>query len=698
MRRPLLTFLSKIDIFGSQIALTACQKEKFTSGFGGVLTMIVGICTLLFSIRSINNCFARQEAAISTQVMNVANPGPLQLNSSNFIFAIGYENNEYPLSSSIFNFQMKYIVRQQQPDGTVTSTTKTVPLVKCTLDYWEGYETEYKMYGLNNYLCPSTTNYILSGVRKGSNFSSFSLEVVSCVNLAYQPDVVCKSPADLATILPTNTAKISLIYTDNLFNFEDYESPVTRYVNYYSWSVAPGVFTKKVEIPVTQQVIATDGNLVLRLPPPNLNITYSINGNEKIDVAAPITSGSLQLYMGIQFVKNTQLFINTREFSKIDSVLSTIGGVGSMLIGLFAFVGVAYNQYAMKIQIANTLYEFDLQKGSSLENCLKRCCKRRRKVADENFMSPKNQLFSEAHSSLIRISTKNPTIEKIGSEVQKGIIMASFNNYEQSFGRSLPYSLWEYIKRIYNCGKRKEDRLADQASQRMEKEVDLTYIVKKLGEIEKLKEVLFNENQIEVFSYSRAPKIYLENELNHQKPTTTKNSSSKPNESPKKQSAREINTFRKFAILFRSYKKLMLQSKDPINQKLLDLIDSEMQNILYDLDFNLKMNPGLKEAFYKNLSVQAFEEMLERRRKYKESIGLTRSRAASIIARRLSIILRHKRMKKLGSAVKIQVEESPTREISESPLGRGSRKYSGSFMEKHPLFDHIEDDVVLKTI
>ena len=701
MKRPLLAFLSYIDIFGSQITLTACQKEKFTSGFGGVLTLIALTFTTLFSIRATVDCVTRSEATIASQVINVANPGPLQLNSSNFIFAIGYENNEYPLSSSIFNFQMKYIVRQQQPDGTVTSTTKTVPLVKCTLDYWEGYETEYKMYGLNNYLCPSTTNYILSGVRKGSNFSSFSLEVVSCVNLAYQPDVVCKSPADLATIVPSNTAKISLIYTDNTFNFGEYDSPVTRYVSSYSWNVAPGLLTKQVEIPVTQQTIATDGNLMLTVPP-SLNITYRINGAEKIDVSPKVTSGGLDVYMSIQFVKSTQLAVTSRIFAKLDSVFATVGGVGSTLIGILAFVGVAYNEYAMKIQIANTLYEFDLPKGSSQKKASKRCCqRRRRKVEDEKSISSSgssDKKAPESDTSLIKIVDTAKAPEKSNSDAQIGAVMTAFNNYEKSFGRTLPFSLWEYIKRIYNCGKRKEDLLASEATERMEKEVDLTYILKKLGEVEKLKEVFFDENQREVFSYSRTPKIYLENESDDPSnpQAIQKKADSKQDEKKKKQTAREVNTLRKFAMLFRSYQKLCKQNKDPINQKLLDLVDSEMQDILYELDYQLRTDPALKAAFYQNLSVRAFEEILARKRKNKQSFGLTKQQAAYIIGKRLLNATRSKKNRKRVSPEANKAVDFPadTQQVTEIPNGNNISNLSiqnESVISKQQVLIHHQD-------
>jgi hypothetical protein len=52
---------------------------------------------------------------------------------------------------------------------------------------------------------------------------------------------------------------------------------------------------------------------------------------------------------------------------------------------------------------------------------------------------------------------------------------------------------------------------------RIEENLDIRYLVKKLMEVEKLKHIFLNEDQLKLFDLIPKPKIYLENQLDEMK-------------------------------------------------------------------------------------------------------------------------------------------------------------------------------------
>ena len=50
----------------------------------------------------------------------------------------------------------------------------------------------------------------------------------------------------------------------------------------------------------------------------------------------------------------------------------------------------------------------------------------------------------------------------------------------------------------------------DYSSQKMERSLDIVYIMRKIEEIDKLKLLLMSKEQIQMFDYMQRPKIYLD--------------------------------------------------------------------------------------------------------------------------------------------------------------------------------------------
>ena len=162
-------------------------------------------------------------------------------------------------------------------------------------------------------------------------------------------------------------------------------------------------------------------------------------------------------------------------------------------------------------------------------------------------------------SRLFRIKTflkKRPSIFSFFLEINKN--------------DSSKFSYFDYIiyilKTICCMKKSSKEQLITEAEKTYREDMDVTNMVKKLHDVEKLKILLFDEDQLLLFNYLSKPIIKLSNN-NYGEDENMKSSirMSKMMNSKFEKDSKDIET---------SYKKILrLKNDDKINQRLIDLFD-----------------------------------------------------------------------------------------------------------------------------
>ena len=657
-------FVAAFDQFGQQVKLSINSHDEFKTTTGGIMTILAIGLTMIMAAGSVSNYLKHEEPAIAFEYDYTPDPGLSPLNSSNYLFSITAQDSDFNISASYLGFNLFQTTIARYPNGSSTKVKTRIPLQRCPLEYWAGFEDDYYLYNISNRLCPTVMDYNITGSYLSVVYTYLSIEVVGCQNRTDQPDIVCLPQETLDAKVPGKEITLSYMYTDNMFNLNDWTNPVKRYVTNLHWVLAPKLLTKETDIFLQQYDIITDDNYFLNGYWVKNESTYQINGVERDQNYAPVKSGGNDVYMKIYLRKSSSSTIATRTFSKAADILSTIGGLAGFLFMLFGVIAIIYNKILYQVTISNALYEFDIPvpPKKNDKNSKRGCCPKRRKTT----VLPSSASPEKSQGASDRINRLQ-------------LYIKSFDKYTKGQERKLKFNFFDFIMGVLSCWRRKKDRLIAKASEKIEQDTDIIQILKRLQELEKLKEFFFDPNQREIFSYSPPPLITTEIILDKSVARSLSAASpgpKTPNAGKQRRKSilarnsnqpdvADVGVFGKFSSLFDAYQKVRRQ-KTKMNKQLLALLDAEMEETLYNLDYELKIDLEFSKQYYKIIGLRAFEDLLKKAQKKNKK--MTKTEAADLIARRW--LMKYKSRMKTKELEKIK----SLQQLDETRVDRNSQQ------------------------
>ena len=641
--RMLASIIGKFDIFYKPVHLNVNSKHKLTTNAGTVLTVIVIVITLVQSLATISSIFDRTNPMVSIQQEVLQDPGYLQLNSSNFVFAITVQDAGFNLSSSYVSFQMQYRIYTRFPNGTVVKNNTNVPLKKCDPEYMSQFKVDFEKFGIGNALCPSIQQYDLVGTFLADTYHFIKLTAYSCMNDTSQPDIVCKPYDDVMKALTGSTVQVQIFFSNTIFTPTNYSVPISHYMSNLYWNTLAGQQTTNSDIFVNEQVIVTDDNIWLSDMNSHSIISYQIDPSEERPQASALETVDEHNYVlaNLYFRKSANKYSTYRTFPKIQQGLVSVGGIFSLCVGVFGTLALFYTKQQFSLIIANEMYEFDLE-GPSNGKPTRRCCRRKYTTKSTNRIA---NLNDSTINLAARMTEKNAAYnEKNGLD----LYVEKFAKYSSNNRRQLKYTFFDFMVGLLCCRKRYKDRLVAKATGMVARDIDILQILKKLQETDKLKRILLNEHQNNIFSYSRPPLVTLKEPRQNINPSATKNPSPSPTpegfrrRGPRKktvikrsdqllESQQEYDDLHKFAKLFQSYQQLIKsKNQSPLNDKILKILDFEMDQTLFDLMLETRSS---SQMYAQLIGIKIFADMLEKKRT-KKSRRMNKLEAAELIAKK----------------------------------------------------------------
>ena len=181
----------------------------------------------------------------------------------------------------------------------------------------------------------------------------------------------------------------------------------------------------------------------------------------------------------------TQIY--QRNYQKLFNLLANLGGILGALTTIFSLIIKLFIEWKTSELFLNKLYFFNDQSN--------------------NFSLEKPNLISPLKTSTI--------IGKNKDRKKKGLILSFWQWIKTNFSKKkknkrLTLTFWEWIKMIF---KKKRNRTQKESFyldyiRKMNKKIDLVEILKKLEEIEKIKRILFNNEQLLFFNTISKKSIY----------------------------------------------------------------------------------------------------------------------------------------------------------------------------------------------
>ncbi|CAD8161028.1 unnamed protein product [Paramecium pentaurelia] len=543
--RVLKEKIKLMDIFGQSIQLSFRQEEQHTTFVGGVASIFVLATIISFFYSNIIGFFTMNQVKSSTEMIFEDDPGIIQLNSNSFMFAIQIEHDNF-VDTPYFNITVEQRHYKNQ-NGTLTKLpNEYIDLVICTQDHFQqifqssniDYAEQFKDLNMTNFLCPNIQKnnvWTVGGAYTSSDYYFLKFSVTTCVNDSYSNfswKPKCKTQDEMFTQLKAQGSFRFQLFTTNFIvnpdSPQEYITPYLAIEQFYTF--VPNQMFVQSDIFVREKRINTDKG-ILMYP---MNVEETIAYREHMDSRQQFEIGGLNSnYFAAFYLQRSPFSYNiSRSFVTLDELLSYLGGFSQFMTVILGMIINVYNKQSLLLQLANDLYEFNFQEQQEntrafISNLLQQSRHGREMIKQ------KGHIKELKIHSINPFTSKPPMDQKVSQIIspqrtQNQFIQISSTRQLQSI-KEKTYDQYEKFKQLminqkkltlgfrillgdllpFECFQDPESVLFKKAMSQVSKELDIRFIMNQLHEITKLKKVIFNREQFQLFNFSHKPTISL---------------------------------------------------------------------------------------------------------------------------------------------------------------------------------------------
>jgi hypothetical protein len=382
--------------------------------------IIVSLTLLIFQLISI---VARKNLKVYDSTIYGREMPIIDLNADTLYFAFGLEDPQTStrfIDNSIYIPKIVFVDKAKVNDELVTVYQKTMEFEKCNVNnFGADYQHLFLENELNNSYCLKKFDYnlTLAGGYKYERFSYIRIRIYPCVNSS-ENNNSCKSQEEIDRYM--SSGYFSIIFKDIGLNPSNYSFPV---------------------LPTLQDLFTTIDKRIYKNYILNLGVTeiHTDTGllNEKMKVQKYLQfrkelqtftfRNEEEYYSGksvilVQIKLDDTIVIQTRYYTKIAEVLSTIGGYMQLMNTVFLILSIIANRFSLELEILNNIFKFNVKK--------KRIIMKFRKLNDFDFLNRNDSL-----SPIYKIKKINNIVRPIefDNKSKNSLILKDNDNNNLSF-------------------------------------------------------------------------------------------------------------------------------------------------------------------------------------------------------------------------------------------------------------------------
>jgi hypothetical protein len=506
--------IKELDIFGQGIFLLLNKKQTAKTLVGGILTVVLFLGMLTtFIFMSLDIIQKRKP---NTNLENlILYPRPnVTLDSHSFPisfivqdeYGINIEETKY---YKYHAFDIQLIITN---DGTKSIINK-LDIEYCTRNSFPLIDNEtFYSNGIQNYFCVKDQNISISGFFDEPYIRYFVIGLGICKN-STGSNITCAPEQEIKQYLDNRTLYFNTFLQNTMINTQNFNNFINRFiVNKYK--ATNYGFSKFYEFFVRKQILISDNGFSMEFSQTNEVITLD---NEEYDLSIMDKEGYLVTFY---FYSSNNLHINRRTYLKIQYVLAQTGALAEVFIRLFGIISYIFSTTSMNKHILNKIYDFDLIKKESVEKSINNS-KLIKSVTFHKLLKKNTENFDIEIENTPKVlenfnndsTNKKLFVEKIENSVikkeenldikdQTNILNIIRNGSEKNY---LSFTYSDIIKMNLCCGlsdslKEKKD-LYEKSKVALDEYLDISFIIQKLEEFEKLKLLLLSIDQLAVFNF-----------------------------------------------------------------------------------------------------------------------------------------------------------------------------------------------------
>jgi hypothetical protein len=495
------------DIYGSRPTFKIGRLETFKTKFGSMLTILSVLCILSAFIYFSLDIFTSDNPKIVLSITNVGYPQKYHMSNDNFGFVFGLQDvntyNQY-IDETIYTAKafQKTATRVQVGNTSEFQWDVTLlELVRCSIDKFpDEFKDLYKFSPLNDMYCLKNNSFYIDGTFLNDHYSFLYIELSECRNSTENINNPCKPKSEIDAKLTGSFFAFS--HTDITIDPRNYTTPNQNY-NGDTYTTISNKYFKEMHHYVKQIQIETDRGFLLS---DIHEITFLKDDYIKEMTDYRIANNFLSYTLKLSTVVETY----SRSYKKVQNVAAEVGGVVELISILCAVLAFFYNKAKLNELIINELYYVSndrtvKQNKSTIDNPVYETKKNPNLVLNSRLSS--NHPF-RGDSKATVVTYFRPTVprpEDINSSYNSTDMVTYTPTIRLTFVQSFCYFFASCCFK-----KTRTTKILEKGQKEIERQMDVLNILKKMGEVERLKDIVLSEQQLRIFNLPYKNKLSLE--------------------------------------------------------------------------------------------------------------------------------------------------------------------------------------------
>ncbi|EAR86356.1 ubiquitin-conjugating enzyme family protein (macronuclear) [Tetrahymena thermophila SB210] len=519
------TILRKLDIFGVPIQINFNYENKHTTKFGGIVSLAVFSLIFVFLINLLLQISNKNNPQVIQEQLVVDSPSRFDLSDQNFNFAIGLldENFSPFFDESYYKIRGNFLFKQNYtyPNGTVTQEfqSQEIELVRCTAESFkvDGTQNFFLSQQYNNLYCiKDISKFYLVGQFDQPNFSVIQYFISQCSGSNCQNSTEIKRKLSIS--------QLQIYYSNYAVKVSNLTQPFQPIGQSLFWQTNL-LLGQVIDITYMNTYVTDDLGLISNSYVTKTNLLYSDN-RVIFSSSASDYIYSISIYME----KNREQQYR-RSYLKFTQAISQVGGIYNVLFLIGCLIAQPYSYLELQRKIVNSTFSFSgdyLTNNGNKNNKRKKSNKNKKKNLEamqsniacdgkssnkstntqlniQNFQDAlKNKDYLQPDKDQKGNNTSRPVLDKTKDQedLKYDIISSIYNEFKI---RSIEY--FKYYLKCFSCFKSDIQTILNFGTNKIYEFTDICFIVNKLIEVEKLKHLLLNDQQLKLFEYVPKPKI-----------------------------------------------------------------------------------------------------------------------------------------------------------------------------------------------
>ena len=468
-----------IDFFAMKPSerITFQKNNTYSTFIGRVTTWIlIGIYIATFLNFGNDMIYRKNPQSIFSQIVT-PDPENLNLNEMGFFMAFGLQDlrnhSAHYINESIYTVQL---IKRTKINGVIS--LQTIPTGRCNLDNVpnrDDLKSYYARNSINQLYCIKNDSEIepeLKSTWDGTFYKNLLINFYPCVNSTENGNF-CQSYDVIKAYL--DSANFAIYFTTDAVDPNNFQQPVVSFGKQLYTPISSSTLTY-IEMLFGHFNFITDvGFLFQQLE--TYHSAYYLNNRQVLSFSSNII---VQIDMKLDKIKT----IYSRKYDKIQNVLASIGGIIKALMLVSQAFVLPFIRLNFRLNLANSIFTFKTDKKSN--NLIKKI--KKSTLSNSNINIEKDKSLSEKE-----LKSKKKRDEFTKRETTQ-VNISYFRYFMNCFGNSTS----QVSKKLLNKGLDQIDAV-----------LDISYIMKKLVEIDLLKVLLLTEEQNNLFEFIPKPQVVL---------------------------------------------------------------------------------------------------------------------------------------------------------------------------------------------